>query len=329
MLDQTNPLAILKKGGELSTETMHTWSDDRRKEFTKTFTDRTTAARFILAQTAWNILHTARRRKFISEKHLRKIGKFERCYGDPLEQYNPRGQTDWYDDGYQNRASGQIGGRAVQELLDIAEERSKLILAELPPLKKAVQVIDKVTAERIDQRDRLLKRGEALREQLEDLSHPIELKDVDPTMTVGDFRKMVLDQAKRRKQLVEKMNDIGKEGCELEDQINKALFAGLPGLSDAVVKVATDYEERAKAMDQLCRRVNEQVMFGDSKAATNLLERFERDEVQLEGEIKAEFSTAMQKLKEAAKGLTSKTAKAKKLGTAKKAKKAKKARAKK
>lgn len=312
MLDQTNPLAVLKKGGELSLETMHTWSDERRKEFKGTFEQRTKAAQFILEQTAATIVETAERRKFISEKHTSRLhqGRSRSRYGHLAPTAN---LYHWLDDGQSDRTA--VGGRNYEELAGIANERAKQILKELPSLKTAVQVIDKETAKKIDERDALLKKGQVLTQKLEDLSEPIELSDVDQKMTIGDFRAEMKKRAKERRRTLEKLNEIGREGCSLEDEINKALYAGLPGLSDAVIKVVKDYQKRADAMQQMCRRVTEQVMFGDSAAATDLLKRFEQDEVEMDGHIKADFSAAMDKLKAAAKK-SSKTSK--KIGTKKK-----------
>jgi hypothetical protein len=89
---------------------------------------------------------------------------------------------------------------------------------------------------------------------------------------------------------------MGQTGIELDNQINKALYLGLPGLSDAVIKVVADHLERAVAFDQTTRRVTEKVLFGDSEAAMELLKGFERDEVTVSDNIKAEFSAAMLKL---------------------------------
>lgn len=212
------------------------------------------------------------------------------------------------------------------ELDEVSKERAKLILSQLPTLKQAVTYIDKETAKNIDARDKLLKKGELLKKKLEDLSEPLKMSDVDDNMTVGVFKKEIKTRARDRKRVFSRMEELGKDGCELEDKINKALYAGLPGLSDAVVKVAKDYLERAKAMEQMSRRVGEQVLFGDSEAAMGLLKGFEADELELEGNIKTEFANAMDALKNAGKKArlsTSKKKAVKRVGTSKRSSKKK------
>ena len=92
---------------------------------------------------------------------------------------------------------------------------------------------------------------------------------------------------------------------------HKALYAGIPGISDAVLKSIKLHYDKSKALDQMGRRVEEQVLFGDSAAALELLRGFEADEEKLAGEVKAEFKAAMKTL------LGSKTKATKQLGAKK------------
>ena len=135
-----------------------------------------------------------------------------------------------------------------------------------------------------------------MKQRLEEMAGSYSLADVDQKMTIGEFRKGVRDRDRKRAALSRQMNDMGQTGIELDNQINKALYLGLPGLSDAVIKVVADHLERAVAFDQTTRRVTEKVLFGDSEAAMELLKGFERDEVTVSDNIKAEFSAAMLKL---------------------------------
>lgn len=266
------------------TEQMAEWSDEKKADFVKTFEKRSYAARVILEMTADSILNTASSRKFISDKH---VGQVDRS--TTVSQYC----------GY-HRDLEEVTGRTHAELYKIAEEQAKAVLKGLPPLKKAVQIIDPATAKKIDQRDKLIAKGKKLRDELVELAEPIEMAELDQSMTVGEFRKMVKDRERRQKRVVDTLEEVAKEGNQLENAINKALYAGLPGLSDAVVKSVQDCYDRSSALDATTRRVGEQVKFGDSAAAMDILRRFEKDEAEVSTEIKAEFQDALKKLKLAA-----------------------------
>jgi hypothetical protein len=266
------------------TEQMAEWSDEKKADFVKTFEKRSAASRLILEMTAEAMLNTASGRKFISAKHVNQVNK---------------SNTVSRSCGY-HRDIEKETGRTYEDLYKIAEEQAKAVLAGLPPLKKAVQIIDPDTAKKIDQRDKLIVKGKKLRDELVELAEPIEMGDLDQNMTVGEFRKMVKAREKRQKRIIETLEEIAKEGNTLENAINKALYSGLPGLSDAVVKAVNDCYERSNALDATTRRVAEQVKFGDSNAAMSILRRFEEDEAEVSTEIKAEFQEALKKLKLAA-----------------------------
>lgn len=291
-----NPVALLKQ-----TDSMASWSDDRRKEFKKLFEQRTAAAQCLCLMTASKIANMASSRHFISEHHLSKL---VRKFG-------------WQPCGYEYRYHSDFtqlaheAGREFQELLQIATDRAKTLLAELPPLKKAVQIIDPDTAKMLDEVDRLKKKGAKAQAALEELPRQIEMSTVDQNMTVGEFRKEVATLVKKRKKLIETMNDCGTEAEELEITIAKRLYKGFPGLSDAVMDVLTAHLERNVALDQMQRRVGEQVMFGDSDAATELLRQFEADEAAVSDDLKDKLSAAMATLKKSIKALPKKKAKKK------------------
>lgn len=280
VINDFNPQAMIKHVEEQQ-EAMALWSENKKELFVQTFTERGDAARYILEQTAQEVLRFAQNRKFISQKHIDLFN----------ERTHNRDRTAIpYKD-------GRIGGRGVDELRSLSTERAKAILSSLPSLKKAVEIIDPDVGKMIDKREDLLAKGDVLRQKLEDLPVEIRMSDMDENMTLGEFRKLVKDTAKKRKELLDQLNELGKEGLEIEDKINTRLYAGLPGLSDAVIRVAQEHMDRSKALDQMTRRVGEQVRFGDSKAALDLLKGFEKDEVAVSAEIKAEFSAAMAELK--------------------------------
>jgi len=280
-----------------SQDALHTWSEAHRRDYVALFRKRARSARFILLCTAVQIADLALSRKYISGTHYNKLA----------EKFTP---TLWYENceipnvfDWPHRHA-DVGGlnvkaeldRDVQELITISEARAKAVLAELPPLRKAVAVIDPGCAKDMDKRDAILKRLEELRVQLVELSHPIKMSELDQDMTIGDFRALVKNNDKERRDVIEVINDLADSGSELEDKINKALYAGLPGLSDAVVRVVSDHLERGALLDQTARRIEEKVMFGDSQAAMDLLRHFEQDEVKVSDRIRSEFKNALQVL---------------------------------
>jgi tripartite-type tricarboxylate transporter receptor subunit TctC len=121
---------------------------------------------------------------------------------------------------------------------------------------------------------------------------------------------MVREREEERQKLIKRMNTLASEGRRLESEISKTLFAGLPGLSDAVVAVIRNHVEQALAFESTGRRVEEQVKFGNSTAAVELLRHFESDEVKVSDQVKAQFDEALNKLKVAAKAPKKKASKA-------------------
>lgn len=284
-LSQENQLVLVSQAER---QGMERWSEEKRKEFAALFNDRSEAARYIFLKTAHVMWERAIDRRFVSEFHT---SKFE------IEFDFASFRKELTDGGWRRtEIPNSIGGRAVSDLVKIAEERAENILAELPPLKAAVRVISKETAVKIDRRDQLLEKLRELKGKLEEMAGSFSLADVDQAMTIGDFRQSVKDRERKRRSLVQRMSEMGAEGTELDKQINTALYKGLPGLSDAVVKVVKDHIERAHAINATARRVTEKVLFGDSAAALELLKGFERDEVSVSDNIRAEFAAAMLKL---------------------------------
>jgi len=282
--ESTTALVKQASSGEIAL-----WTDEKKKDFCKTFNDRSRVARYLLIQTGMKILDTAQRRQFIGSKHKSSIEI-------PSVPYDSR--ASYYD------AQG-VGGRPVNDLNTIASERAELVLKELPPLKKAVMVIDPVTAGKIERKEKILEELRKLKEGLEseELVGPIKMDEVDPKISVGDFMKMVKDRVKKRKAIFSRMDDLAIEGQDLEEYINKKLYKGLPGLSDAVISVAQRHFDRAIALDEMDRRVQERVMFGDSQTALEMLKNFEKDEQTIPDEVRAEFQKALEKLKVSKKQL--------------------------
>ena len=263
------------------------WSEDKKNQFVATFEARVRVARYVLHTTAGIVLERAHEQQYVGNK----------CYCMHAQSVKvPRVVYDARDchTGYGYAA---VGGRTLEELGGIAKERADLILKELPPLKTAVQVLDPVTAANLGRRDALSEKAEALNRVLEEVSEPISILALDSDMTIGDFRKLVKERQKKQREMVATLKDVVGEATVLEIAINKALYAGLPGLADAIVDVVKSHVERATALDAMSRRVAEQVKFGDSDAALELLRHFETDEVTISGDVREQFQAAMEKLK--------------------------------
>lgn len=292
------------------------WTDDKKGEFVGTFQNRTRVARYLLERTAFVIVETALRRKFIGTRHAGKVLGTEHsrnAYGerhwDPLRFFDNltdanRSHLRYHPD------EGRVGGREPTDLDRIAEARAEEVLSNLPPLRQAVQIIDPNTAKMLDRIEALKAQGDKLKDEAEEASEPIVMAECDQAMTIGAFRQMVKERDKKRRALLERIHQIGKEGTQLEETVAKKLYKGLPGLSDAVVDVAKVHFDRSTALDELSRRVEEQVKFGDSDQALELLRHFEKDEAAIPDTVKAQFTDALEKLKLSVKGKDAKAKKA-------------------
>jgi hypothetical protein len=168
-------------------------------------------------------------------------------------------------------------------------------------MKDAVKVIAPDVAAKIEKRDKLQEEGQKLFDALEEYQGTLYMGDY-PNMKICDFMDMLKERTKARKKIVDKLEEIGDEGLELDSAIDKALFRGLPGLDDAIKELVKDHIERAKALDQFDRRVEEKIKFGDSQAAVDILQQFEKDEQAVSDKIKGSFQGALDKLKLLAKG---------------------------
>jgi hypothetical protein len=68
------------------------------------------------------------------------------------------------------------------------------------------------------------------------------------------------------------------------------------------VEVIKSHIDRSVALDEVSRRVEEQVRFGDSEAAVSLLSHFEQDEVNIGDTIRSQLAEALNKLKISVRG---------------------------
>lgn len=283
LLDINTSLVVHDAGDD----TIAKWSDERRNDFVQTYLQRTNAARCLLHMTAAKVIRLAQRRHFISDRHVNKI--FEKN-GNVIEN-----AWSW------RQVQGGLG-RDIDELERIAKERASAIIKELPPMKKAVQVIDPETAKMIGDVEKLQAKAQAAADKLEELPRELRMSE-HKDMKVGDFLKELDKLVHARKRLAKAMQECGREAKELEITIAKRLYAGLPGITEAVVEVIETHMERATVLDQLSRRVSERIKFGDSEAAMSLLQSYEADESKVSDEMKAKLAGAMEKLRAKVKAL--------------------------
>lgn len=287
---------------QISNVDLATWSDEKKNAFVATFQQRIKVARAILEVTACHILEKARERSFLSEWHTRKDKRLQDVARSDRKRY--------YDLRHGAYAPSTIGGRGFQEIHDIGVARGDAIIQELPGLSAAVQIIDPETAEKIKKVKALSAQGNKLLEQIEALSEPIRMSQLDQNMTVGAFREMVKVQDKKRAGLRDKATDVANEAQALQKDVDFKLFKGLPGLSDAVIDTVISLVDQSTALGTLDRRVEEQVKFGDSAEAMRLLEHFEEDEKEVSKSVAARFAEAMQTLRAKGKSMGLKVRKA-------------------
>lgn len=267
-----------------NTTNIAVWSETKKKDFVETFKQRIGRSLVILYEIAQELETIALKRKYISGKHQRGIKRYN-------YDYRKYGSHDY---GY---------GSVNSEISRIAKEKVGMILENLPSLKKALQVIDTETVKLLEEQEESQTKLEALKEKLDDLSEPVDMALLDQKMTIAQFRKYIETLAANKDKIIAEITALGRKLQSVTDSINTRLYAGIPGISEAVIKVINDYYERMPAMEQMERRISETVMFGDSPEAIEILKHFEQDEVILAGNIKQEFDKALAVLKVSKKSI--------------------------
>jgi len=284
----TTASLVFTKGSDA----MEKWSDEKKNDFCSVFADRSEASAYILFRTGTIILDTAHRRQFVGTRAMSRI----------TEEFSSLAQVVTGNTKRNNTSHGyvlMVGGRVVEELNQIAETRAEDVLKSLPPLKQAVLIIKPEVAKLIDKCEAKKELVVKLSEKLDDpkYSEVIQLSKVDQQMTIENFRKMVKSRTVERRKLVDDLNDAAQEAKDLEDEVAKSLYAGIPEISTVILDAARKHFERAAAMGGMTRRVQEHVKFGDSDAAVDMVKQFEEDETVTSASIKEEFSAALTRLK--------------------------------
>ena len=254
-----------------------TWSDDRRKEFCKTFENRVNVAQRILLDTANHVLKEARKRHFISVKAAQRLE-------NELGEVSRNCRYDYH--------------RNDRDVSDVVAKRVRKVIDTLPDEMSAVTIIDPETANKIKQRDEYEDKIRITYDKLQELPVTYELDDPNyESMTVAEFRAMVKNTVNERANCIDLLREYKAQYDVLDKQIAIKLYSGLPGLSDAVVSVVKTMLTRAKDFGPTMRRVHETVMFGDSIAATTLLAGFEKDEQTVSDEYLTTLRDGLEALK--------------------------------
>lgn len=254
-----------------SSDAMREWSEQRRKDFVHMYMQRADAAIAILVRTAER-LHESAVRRFIYPQKATFSNDVRICH------YGTHGDRKW------------------EEIEEVATKRADAIFSELPQVKKALEVTNPDVFELMVKKDKVIKTGTEKLKKLNEISQTISLSELDQKMTIGEFRQYAEERESMRKRLVRELNDLAQEGNGLEAKIHKALFKGIPGLKEAI-EVAIDAQmARVKGFEQLKRRVQEKVLFGDSDAAQELLQHFKDDEVELDVDVKKQIAEALAKV---------------------------------
>ena len=260
----------------LGTEQMADWDTARRQAFVSTLHARAVNNATVLQLTAQKILSAAHSRRFISNAQF-------------CAENNPRANSTY--------GLSEEQRRTHEELDNLAEERAQDIINQLPSLKDALRVMAPELLAPMAQKERLTEAAENLYRKLDELSQPIDIADMDQAMTLGAFQAHLTSVDKARKQLVAKLDETAEKVVAIERQIAKALVRGVPEISTAILEAAKAQTDRATQLGVLSRRMGEQVMFGDSTLAMNVLKQFEADERELSTEFKSMFASALTRLK--------------------------------
>lgn len=268
---------------QINPSDLQNWSDTRRIEFRNALNDRVNVKIFLLVHTAEGIIDRALRRKFISEKHKDKLNV-------------PRGL--YTDSGYPRK----VGGISIEELTERVDKKVGEIIKNLPTLKAALTIIDPVTAKKMDKLTALKVKAQVIFDEVQELSKNKDLDDFPEDMTLKEFKAQLKTAAKAKISKVRELEDLGKEVRQLDEEIDKKLYAGIPGIAEAIIETVQNLVELARACSKMGKEMGEKVMFGDSETAMEILKTFDKEETQMGDNIGDNIKQATALLLGAKKG---------------------------
>lgn len=289
--NSTNPFSLMV--GD-SAAAMALWTDDKKKDYVNLFKMRASASMYILRHTARELAGRAKEKQFLGIPRYNKL--VEDCdnfAGEDAIQGNRRGY------GHDDTADlwRKTYDRSQADMDAIVKERVVSLIKNLPSLNAAMLILDPETHAKMLRRDEIREKGQELTDKFSGVSVDVRLSDMDQTMTIAAFRAYMKDLEGRRKAMLEQLEEIGKEGQELERHINKALFKGLPGIGEEIESVVKELYQQSKDMGSTSRSVENTVLYGDCEAALAILESFKNDEKKVSTAIGLRFQNGLELLK--------------------------------
>jgi hypothetical protein len=137
------------------------------------------------------------------------------------------------------------------------------------------------------------------RDKVNELAEPVDMEDfTGKGILLDDFITEAKQRQRSKESYVLKAAQVGKDISRLRDAVNKQLFKGIPELEKATMDTIKQLREQAFALGKLDRKVGETVRFGDSEAAMQALQQFEKDEIELAPEIEARFKGIVTSLRD-------------------------------
>jgi len=285
----TNPFSLMV--GE-SAAAMALWTDDKKKDYVGLFKQRANASMYILRNTARELASRAKEKQFLGIPRYNKL--VEECTqfaGEDAVQgdyYNRQATSDLWRKTYD---------RSQVDLDAMVKERVVSLIKNLPSLNAAMLILDPETHNKMLRRDELREKGQEITDKFAEVSVDVRLSDMDQTMTIGAFRAYMKDLESKRRRMLEELEEIGKEGQDLERHINKALFKGLPGIGEEIESVVKELYQQSKDMGSTSRSVENTVLYGDCEAALAILESFKSDEQKVSTAIGLRFQNGLELLK--------------------------------
>lgn len=251
------------------------WSEDKKKEFCALFKDRSACAQFVLASSTKLIIEAAEQRYFINSRQALDLGA-------KVEETNYRHSSNY--------------GRSYHELQQVAQERAALVIAELPNKHETWEVLKPEVAEKMRKVDEIEKELSKISAKFDTLPTEVRISDMPETMTLKEFKAHVNKIRDTRDDCLKKMNRLAHDGNELNRQIDKELYAGNKDLATALRKLVDVNVTKIKGLSATTRRVEERVLYGDNQAALELLQGFERDELEVTKSVTSEFTGVLDRL---------------------------------
>lgn len=255
---------------------MTLWKEDKKKEYVALFSSRATDSRYVMQKTALIIMQRASKRKFIGLKMVRAL----------TEKYFAGWEPITY-----------TGTRDANSLTEVAQQRAEALMKQLPSMKKAMAILDPDTLKDMEDIVPLQEEYETTSDEVNARPEHCTLDDWPETATRLEIQNDIRAQEQKNKELLEKHSKLARSIHVLQCRIDKVLINGIPGIRDEIESAITQLMEQSHGIDNLSRRVEEQVLYGESELALEMLRHFQKDEAHVSEEITVKFNAGLEKLK--------------------------------